>query len=362
MKSVSVRLWLFAIAVPLLLPPPLLIGAAAAVAQPASSAFDAGWATYKSRFVTADGRVLDTGNNAVSHTEGQGFAMLFAEADNDRESFDRVWNWTRTNLQRRDNGLFSWRYNPDDRKTPVADRNDASDGDILIAWALIRADRRWHDPDYDRAARHVVEEIKRRLLVSASGRLVLLPGATGFKGKDGNTVVNPSYYIFPALNDFARLVPSPEWQRLNRAGLALLADARFGRWGLTPDWVDLDRDEIAPASRFPPRFGFDAIRIPLYLIWGGQATPARLASFLDFWNDYGTKPAPAWTDVMDNSVAPYPGSTGYQAVVALARGFGQSDQATPLPTIGDKDDYYKDDYYAASLTLLAALARSDTAR
>lgn len=332
----------------------LLTGTGSASADPA--AFDAGWATYRNRFVTAEGRVLDTGHNSISHTEGQGFGMLFAEADNDRASFDKIWNWTRTNLQRHDNGLFSWRWNPDDQKAPVSDRNDASDGDILLAWALIRGDRRWHDPEYLREAHRIVEEIKRHLLVSASGRLVLLPGVAGFKAKNGNIVVNPSYYIYPALNDFARLVPSPDWLRLRRAGLELLADARFGRWGLTPDWLDLDKDDITPAAQYPPRFGFDAIRIPLYLIWGGEATPARLASFLDFCNDYGNKPIPAWTNVQDNSVAPFPASTGFDAIVDLARAFGQSTPPT-LPTIGDKDNYY-----AASLTLLASLAASETAR
>ena len=113
--------------------------------------------------------------------------MLFAEAADDRASFAKIWGWTRDNLQRRDNALFSWRFDPADDKTPVADNNDASDGDILISWALIRAGNRWHESEYTQAAHRVVDEIRRRLLVSSSGKLLLLPGATGFKGKDGVT-------------------------------------------------------------------------------------------------------------------------------------------------------------------------------
>ena len=186
---------------------------------------------------------------------------------------------------------------------------------------------------------------------------MLLPGSAGFKGKDGVIVINPSYYVYPALKEFAKVQPSPQWQRLRRDGLALLAEARFGRWGLTPDWIDVDKKGgVEPAAKFPARFGFDAIRIPLYLIWGGEATPERLASYLDFWNDYGRKPAPAWADVKDNSVAPYAGSTGFQAITQLARGLAQP-EPLPLPTIADNDDYY-----AASLTLLAAIAQRETAR
>jgi endoglucanase len=338
----------------------LLLGLRPGFGQPAvpqPDPVEAEWAKYRDRFVTEDGRVLDTGNKAVSHTEGQGWALLFAETAGDRASFAKVWRWTRDNLQRRDNALFSWRFDPADDKTPVADANDASDGDILIAWALIRAADRWHDPEYREATQRIVADIRRRLLISAPGRLMLLPGAAGFKGKDGVTVVNPSYYVYPALKDFARLQPSPQWQKLRRDGLGLLAEARFGRWGLTPDWIDVDHNgTVQPAAKFPARFGFDAIRIPLYLIWAGDATPERLASYLDFWNDFGKKPIPAWADVKDNSVAPYAGSTGFQAVIELVRAFGQT-EAPALPMIGDKDDYY-----AASLTLLAAIAQRETAR
>ena len=333
----------------------LLLSGNPGLAQTAS--IESEWAKYRDRFVTEDGRVLDTGNKAVSHTEGQGWTMLFAEAAGDQASFAKVWDWTRNNLQRRDNALFSWRYDPSDSNKPVADANDASDGDILIAWALIRAAQRWHDAEYDRAAHRIVADIHRHLLVKAPGGLMLLPGSHGFKSADGTTVVNPSYYIYPALRDFARVLPSPDWQRLRRDGLRLLADGRFGRWGLTPDWIDIGRKGgLAPAAKFPARFGFEAIRVPLYLIWGQAASPERLASYLDFWNDFGGKPIPAWTDVNDNSLAPYSGSTGFQAIVRLARGYGRPDPL-PLPTIGDKDDYY-----AASLTLLAAVAQREVTR
>jgi endoglucanase len=333
----------------------LLAVCQAAVAQDDPVA--AGWATFRDRFVTAEGRVVDTGNKEVSHTEGQGWAMLFAEAAGDRASFDKIWGWTREKLQRHDSALFAWRWDPNDGKAPVADANDATDGDILIAWALIRASRRWNHAEYSRSARHIVSDIRRKLIVSAPGRLVLLPGSDGFKGEDGTTIVNPSYYVFPALKDFARILPAPDWQRLQRDGLGLLADARFGRWGLTPDWVDIgDEGDLSPAGKFPARFGYDAIRVPLYLIWSGEASPERLASYLDFWNDFAGKPVPAWADVKDNTLAPYPGSAGLQSIVQLAR-FYRQPNPPPLPPIGDKDDYY-----SASLSLLAAVAQRETPR
>jgi hypothetical protein len=65
---------------------------------------------------------------------------------------------------------------------------------------------------------------------------------------------------------------------------------------------------------------------------------------------------PAWADVTDNSVAPYEGSAGVRAIIDLTRTYRDRTPPAP-PTIRDGDDYY-----AASLTLLAALARREMPR
>ncbi len=329
----------------------ILLIASAARAQ--TTALAAEWAKYRGRFITEEGRVRDTGNRAISHTEGQGWAMLFAEAFDDRASFDRIWTWTRDRLQRHDCALFSWRWDPDNAENPVADTNNASDGDILIAWALSRAANHWHSAQYRKEARRILVDIRGKLIEKIAGRLVLIPGTEGFKTQDGARIVNLSYYIYPAFEEFRRVDPSPQWARLQRDGLVLLAKARFGQWELTPDWVAVgQRWQVTSDTTLPPRFGFDAIRIPLYLIWGREATNVRLAAVLKFWGSFTEKPIPAWVDVTDGSVASFPASTGFQAIIALAR-WRKPPKAPPLPTpmIGDKDDYY-----SASLILLAGLA------
>jgi len=90
------------------------------------------WETYKSRFLMPDGRIIDTANNNISHSEGQGFSMLIAVSNNDQQTFDKLWQWTQKTLKNKDNGLFYWRYNPAEAN-PVSDKNNASDGDTLIA-------------------------------------------------------------------------------------------------------------------------------------------------------------------------------------------------------------------------------------
>ena len=333
----------------------LLLISAPALAQSASLADQ--WATYRDRFIADDGRVRDTANKDISHTEGQGSAMLFAQAFDDRATFDRVWRWTQDKLRRPDSALFAWRWDPNNKSDPVADSNNASDGDILIAWALSLAASRWHDRDYAQEARRILAEIRGKLIDRIDGHLVLMPGTDGFKFKDGSVMVNPSYYIFPAFREFSRVDPSPVWPRLRRDGLALLTKARFGPWGLTTDWVTLTAGgAVSPAATLPPHFGFDAIRIPLYLVWGGAGTPQLLSTERRYWDAFAVadRPVPAWIDVTNGSVAPFPAPAGFRAIIQLAQP-GRA-QGPPLE-ISDKDDYY-----SASLTLLAGLARRATGR
>src|SRR5204863_479589 len=83
------------------------------------------WRAYKARFVSEQGRVVDTANGGISHSEGQGYGMLLAVARRHRETFERIWTWTRANLMVRDDQLIAWRWEPDKRPA-VADMNDAS--------------------------------------------------------------------------------------------------------------------------------------------------------------------------------------------------------------------------------------------
>ncbi len=111
------------------------------------------WQAYKQRFITSTGRVIDTANGQISHSEGQGYGMLLAVAANDRGTFDRLWNWTRANLMVRDDQLIAWRWTPGQRP-PITDMNNATDGDILIAWALAEAAELWGDVSYRFRAPH----------------------------------------------------------------------------------------------------------------------------------------------------------------------------------------------------------------
>lgn len=302
-----------------------------------------GWAPFAARFLAPEGRIVDTGNGGISHSEGQGYGMVLAEAAGDRGSFERLWAWTDSHLARKDMRLFSWRYDPN--ATPaVTDTNNATDGDLLIAWALLRAADRWGVSAYADASRQIRDAILRKLVKPVGSRVVLMPGLEGFLN-GGVATLNLSYYIWPALDAF-RKADGAGWSAIIADGQAILSRARFGPHRLPSDWIDIrPQDAITPAAGRPPRFGFDAVRVPLYLYWGGRSE--ALEPFRAYWMPFkaaGQAP-PAWIDVVTGEVAPYPLSAGGMAVAALTV-TRKLPETAALP----------DDYFAGVLTVLAQAA------
>jgi endoglucanase len=323
------------------------VGGSGACARPPPD----GWQAFKAAYVQPDGRVVDPENGGVSHSEGQGWAMLLAEGHGDRGTFDRTWRWTQAHLSRKNAPLLAWRYDP--RTTPaVADENNAADGDIYVSWALLRAGQRWRDDAYLAASKAIRDAVAERMIVEVGGRSVLLPGGEGFRGPDGVTT-NPSYFVLPAFQAFAVADggASP-WRRLITDGVGLARDGRFGTQHLPPDWLLVRTDgTLSPAPDKPPTFGFEAVRVPLYLSWGGEDSLA--AQTAEYWRlaMQGGKRPPAWVNMSDGRVADFPLSSGGVAIAALA--LNDTTIGKALGTPPDRT------YYASALTLLAEMAARD---
>jgi len=318
---------------------------AAVLTGPAACASGSDWDTFKKVFIEG-GRVVDTGQGRISHSEGQGYGMLLAVAYDDRATFDRLWQWTQKNLMVRDDALLAWRWDP---KGGVTDRNNAADGDILVAWALARAGEKWRSADYTAAAQRLALETRGKSLRKVAHGLVIVPGQEGFDKPDGMTI-NLSYWVFPAFRDLARVDPSPDWEEHARSGIAILGYSYFGRWRLPPDWLKLG-EVVTPGGPPPERFGYDAVRIPLYLVWGGRETDALLKPYRDFWGHFERAGSvqPAWTNLKDDSVDSGGATTGMKAVAQMVR--EPQAKADSLPALDAGDSYY-----SAVLLLLAKTA------
>lgn len=320
---------------------------------------DPGWLRYQQRFVLPEGRIIDTANGDVSHTEGQGWGMFLAVQFGDRRTFDRLWQWTESHLARSDVALFAWRYDPaatphvadNNNATPhVADNNNATDGDLFMAWSLQLAADRWRDARYAARSEAIREAIRDHLVDDVGGYEILLPGVEGFRHETWADI-NLSYWVIPALRDFAARRPDEPWQRVIDSGRQLLERAQFGAMKLPADWLRLqDSGELTPAPNWPPRFGFENVRTPLYFTWGGLRDVDTLEKIARYWD----QPAPpAWIDVESGETAEYPLSQGGQAINALLSGRPWTIDTIPADT---------ENYYSATLLLLTRVALDHSIR
>jgi endoglucanase len=310
------------------------------------------WLNYKSRFITDQGRVIDTGNNFVSHSEGQGYGMLLAVAANDRPVFDLLWGWTRANLLVRGDDLFAWRWEPGQRPA-VADVNNASDGDLLIAWALTEAADFWGDPALRIAARRIAVDIGRKLVVSKSAQgALLLPALAGFAAEDRNDgpVVNLSYWVFPALTRLQLVAPEIDWNGVMQSGLALLKIAQTGPSRLPGDWTALRDGTPKAAQGFPNAFAYNAIRVPLYLALAGIGEREHYEPFAA-WARHRRGQATIVDLASGRDVETY-GESGYASVPALTLCV-TDEQVVPAEL---RTSSPSENYYPATLRALALIA------
>jgi endo-1,4-beta-D-glucanase Y len=333
-----------------------MLGLAANPARAAASfsSDDPDWRSFKSRFVLADGRVVDTGNGDISHSEGQSYGMLFSVAFGDQPAFDLISGWTAHNLARGTDALHIWRYLPNQHDhTP--DHNTATDGDLLIAMALNRAAQVWGRPDSAQAALAIARDIRTLLIANAGSRLVLLPALTGFTKKSA-IIVNLSYYNFVAFRELGAIDTSPLWPLLALDGMSLMQAARFGRWQLPPDWLSVPLNDGAPAVApgWPPLCSYDAIRVPLNLTWAQSLTPAISQSFANFWTTSAPY-QPAWANLAANTVSPYAAAGGLVAVRSVTMADEPQMGLPSLPSVQQCTDYY-----SSSLTLLSRIAWAES--
>jgi endoglucanase len=311
---------------------------------------DQDWQQFKTAFIN-HGRVIDAGQNGISHTEGQGMAMLLAVRNNDPETFEQVWNWTQRNLQVREDKLLAWSWSP---SQGVLDSNNASDGDLFIAWALSQAYTRWQEPRYLFSALQISQAIRAKLIRKTTFGTVILPGAFGFEKPEG-LKLNLSYWVFPAITELAKLDPAPEWNELKVTGLRLLEQAQYGKWKLPPDWLLLQDAVTTPTDG--DRFGYDAVRIPLYLVWGSEANAVNMKPFQTFWGPYqGREFLPAWVDLKTGDAGTYNASLGFHSIAALTLAYPKV-ELVQLPKFDPSEGYYSSMLYLFTKSAIEELKK-----
>lgn len=250
-----------------------IIAVSAASAQAAQQCDWPAYRLFVERVVQADGRVIDRSTDAQQTTsEGQSYGMFFALVANDRATFDRLLNWTRSNLSANQfdaNSLRlpAWQWGrKQDGSFGVMDPNPASDADLWIAYDLFQAGRLWKEPAYTKLAYALATQIVKQEIVDLPGLgPMLLPGPQGFRAGDV-TRLNPSYLPLPLLRGLAHEMPDGPWAKLaqNAAKMVKVTSPR----GYAPDWAAYQNGQFAVDPKNGDTGSYDAIRVYL---WAGMA-------------------------------------------------------------------------------------------
>lgn len=289
------------------------------------------------------GQVIDWQQNAISHSEGQGWGLLLAQAAGDREAFEQIEAWTAANLLLRQDRLMAWSRRPSDG---LIDWHNATDGDLFRAWALLRAGRDSGWPGHMDTALAIAGDIAALCLAPdprAPAELLLLPGAEARRDSD-QVLVNPSYIMPRALRELGVAAGEPRLVRAADHGETLLAELAAA--GQLWNWVDVTASGFAEPVEHRAGWGYDALRVPLYLTWSGRRAHPALAAGLRLLEEG----APPGRVVVERTAAGHPEAysdqPGFLAVASAAR-------CQPLPDWpADRRSYYPDTLMMLAQTAL----------
>lgn len=226
-------------------------------------------------------------------SEATGYGMLLLvlaqrqHAPNVRRDFDRLYRYYLSN-QIPGSTLMQWRQR--NWHSQSADsRTSASDGDVLIAHALLLASRVWKQPDYRQASLKLQADI---LKYEVNPTTHLLTVGNWAKPKTRYYQLLRTSDVMPyAFAAFYQASKRPIWRQIGRAMMARLAIlSHQNRHGLIPDFAWATRKDTfsvigkTVATRYDGAYYYNACRIPLNL--AGYPSKTALAinlKLLDFF-------------------------------------------------------------------------------
>lgn len=314
------------------------------------------WEAWKSGYLRPDGRVVDRLQSNASHSEGQGYGMVLATEFNDAEAFRRMFEWSEMALAIRGDGLLAWRYLPDaiDR---VPDLNNASDGDLFYAWALLRASRKFSERSYLARAIEIANALVEKCILPSphnGDELLLLPAVHGFV-HDDRVVINPSYLMPLAMRELGAATGEHALTLAAQHGEALAL--RLALDGLVPDWIKVTADGISPAEGFSANAGYEAMRVPLFLVWSGLERHPAVQQMMRVYDRtvLPGAPVPTLIEPVSGVVLEASNDPGYRAVAALVSCAARADKVgSEMPPFDPTQPYYP-----ATLQMFAMIAANE---
>ncbi|MDP8960960.1 MAG: glycosyl hydrolase family 8 [Actinomycetota bacterium] len=302
-------------------------------------------------YVEADGRVVrrDQGGDTVS--EGQAYALLASVAVGDRPRFERVWEWTRTHLER-DDALFAYHWD----EGRIVDPQPAADADLDIARALLLAAERFQTDRYHDQAAELAAAILKWETVEVAGRRVLVAGP--WAATNAPFTVNPSYFSPRGFGLLASATNEPRWSDVRASAYRITEGLTDSPPGLPADWAQAEhsgevRPIPAPGTTGPPRYGYEAVRVLIRMAADCQPRGRELAA----------RPWPFLRDQIDAGLVDVYGLDGerigegphpvaFVAAAAAAHAAGDRQASADLLARAEHLDREQPSYYGAAWVAL----------
>jgi endoglucanase len=328
--------------------------------------------TFFDHYVQPDGRVVRTDQGGDTVSEGQAYAMLLAVALDDRARFDRVWRWTRDNLQR-DDGLlaYHWANGHADGSQP------ATDADLDAARALVLAGRRFGSDDYESAGERIGDAVLGTETSDVDGVPVLVAGPWA---RGSTPTVNPSYFSPRAYADLASAHSDSRWDDI--AGTSRSIESALTKNGasLPPDWARVDalvptsggeasadaQATAAPSgaassssSSAGPSSGLDAVRLAIRSAESCIPADRRIAARL--WPHYRRDPGSATYSLDGKPLGGQTHAASYVAAAAAAQAAGDHDQVKRLLDRAQQADASSPTYYGSAWVALGRVMLTSSA-
>lgn len=208
-------------------------------------------------------------------SEGQGYGMVIAvdaakQGEASQADFEALYQYY---LAQRlpDSQLMSWRQTVRDGQV-TKEANNATDGDLYIAYALIEAAQVWPDraEDYRNQARALLEDILRYNYNETTG--VLTVGNWADSQSPFYNLMRTSDTLPQQFEAFYELTQNQQWLAIKDRMLdKLIQVSDESKTGLLPDfiWVDGDQVRVAEANTVESEndgfYSYNACRLPYNL-------------------------------------------------------------------------------------------------
>ena len=317
------------------------------------------WSEYKHRFIQKDGRVVDFKNGGITHTEGIGYALYFAYKMGDDATFKRIYKWGKENIKKNRYGLPGWKWGENKRnhRWGMIDYNSASDANLWIVYSLLLMYEQTDYKPYKKDADKMIDAIKRNHIMHNSNLSFLLPWEK-YIAEKYEWKINPSYFVFEIFEYLADYDGDKIWKELIKSSQIVLKHSRFSPLELNPDWTiyDLGKKQyiLHPDNT---TFGYDAIRIPLFVIRSDLSREKKL-ELLRPYRDYVemmiNKPLGV-VDLKKGTISLYDISFGHIAIYMRISEYFNLDTSLFRKKLNNRMKKDHDDYYSYSLYLLSIL-------